>query len=61
MKEVNQYHPFKFQGAKDDPAVYRQLNSLTSIYEGGSVSSANERGEQILGRIQSRYLAPVPK
>ncbi|NLH16475.1 MAG: DUF1593 domain-containing protein, partial [Phycisphaerae bacterium] len=28
--EVNQYHPFVFQGAKDDPVVYAAIRRLTS-------------------------------
>lgn len=29
-KEKNQYHPFEFEGAKDDPVVYARLKKLTS-------------------------------
>ncbi len=29
-KEKNQYYPFEFEGAKDDPLVYEKLKKLTS-------------------------------
>ena len=30
LKDVNQYFPLAFQGAADDPIVYRKLRELTS-------------------------------
>ena len=29
LKDVNQYQPFVFRGAADDPVVYAKLKALT--------------------------------